>query len=370
MAFSNATNASANLQATYRGSQVVRGTNPEFITPQWLTMVTRALNSKYIMKNHVWQPTPVKQSGDEINIPSMGRLTVNPKLEERPVKLQTATSGNFKFYADRHVETSRMFDDIQQIQDDYNAMSLYTDEAALALARDIDHWILSHRVALKAEGQVIRAEDGGGTGTRLNLAAIQAAKLKMEKDDVPMEGVHLIVSPSQYMSLLNDDLLINADYTSGGAPVATGVVGSIYGIPVVVTNAIRKNATTGFRIGDSDTAGATPGVAFWDGAAADYSLYYPDAAKAGSWPAEQKMGGQHTLEAPTNATPGDSLEVGAYSAILCRPEWLAFWQRKSVTAETSRETLYLGDAMVTHQYYGCKLYRPEFACVIESFETT
>jgi hypothetical protein len=370
MAFSNAANASANLQATYSGNQVLRGTHTDFITPQWLTMVTRALNAKYIMKNHVWQPTPVKTSGSEINIPSMGRLAVNPKIEERPVKLQTATSGNFKFFADRHIETSRMFDDIQQIQDDYNTMSLYADEAGLALARDIDHWILSHRVALKAQGQVIRSEDTSSNGTRLNLAAIQAAKLRMEKDDVPMEGVHLIVSPSQYMSLLNDDLLINADYRAGGAPVATGVVGSVYGIPVVVTNAIRKNATTGFRIGDSDTAGATPGVAFWDGSAADYSRYYPDAAKLGSWAAEEKVGGQHTLTAPTSGAAGDTLEVDAYSALLCRPEWLAFWQRKSVTAESARETLYLGDAIVTHQYYGAKLYRPEFGVVIESFETT
>lgn len=370
MAFTNAANATNNLQATYRGSQVLKGTHSDFITPQWLTMVTRALNEKTFMRNHVWSPPVVKVSGSEVNIPSMGRLTVNPKVEEKPVTLQTATSGNFSFYADRHMETSRMFDDIQQIQDDYNAMSLYADEAGLALARDIDHWILSHRVALKAQGQVIRAENSSSTGVALNLASILAARLKMEKDDVPMEGVHLIVSPSQYASLLSDDLLINADYRAGGAPVSSGVVGNIYGIPVLVSNNIRKNATSGFRLGDSETQGATPGVAFWDSSAANYSLYYPDSTKLGTWTAEQKMGGQHTLTAPTSSTAGDTLEVGAYSALLCRPEWLAFWQRQSITAESSRETMYLSNVMVSHQYYGAKIYRPEFGVVIESFETT
>lgn len=369
MAFSNANNATLNLQASLRGTQVLKGQHPEMIIPQWLTMVTRALNEKLVMRNYVWSPPPVKESGSEINIPSIGRLSVNPKIEDKPVQFQTTTSGNFKFFADRHIETSRMFDDIAQLQFDYNILQLYTEEAGLALARDIDNWILAHRVALKAEGQIIRSEDTSANGVPLNLAAILAAKLKMEKDDVPTDNLTLIVSPSQYVSLLNDDLLINADYRAGSAPVASGVVGSVYGIPVVVTNAIRKNATTGFQIGNGPT-GATPGVAFWDGSAADYSLYYPDSAKLGSWTADQKVGGQQTLTAPTAVAAGDTLEVGAYSALLVRPEWLAFWQRKAVTSESSRETLYLSDAMVTHQYYGCKLYRPEFAVVIESFEAT
>lgn len=367
MAFTNATNANLNLQATYRGSATLPSDHAQMIIPQWLTMVTRALNAKLIMKNYVWAPTPTKTSGDKINIPSLGRLTVNPKIEENPVTLQKATSNNFSFFADRHVETSRMFEDIGQLQFDYNLMQLYTEEAGLALARDVDNWILSHRVALKAEGQVVRSENGGGTGQPLTLAAILAAKLKMEKDDVPMDGVTLIVSPAQYVSLLTDDLLTNADFIASGAPTTTGVIGTVYGIPVVVTNNIRKNAITGFRIGDSETEGPTPGVAHWD-TAARYSLYYPDATKLGSWTAEQKVGGQHTLTAPTDSTDGDTLEIGAYSALLCRPEWLAFWQRKSITAESSRETLYLADAMVSHQFYGCKLYRPEFGVVIESFE--
>lgn len=367
MAFTNAQNAALNLQATYRGSAVAASDHAQMIIPQWLTMVTRALNSKLVMKNYVWSPTPTKTSGDKINIPSLGRLTVNPKIEENPVTLQKATSNNFSFFSDRHIETSRMFEDIGEMQRDYNLMQLYTEEAGLALARDLDNWILSHRVALKAAGQVIRSESTPGTGTRLTLAAILAAKLRMEKDDVPLDGLTLIVSPAQYVSLMTDELLVSSDYTAGGAPVATGVVGTVYGIPVVVTNNIRKNAITGFRIGDSETVGPTPGVAHW-ATAPRYSLYYPDSTKLGLWTAQQKVGGQHTLAAPTAVLPGDTLEIGAYSALLCRPEWLAFWQRKSITAESSRETLYLADAMVSHQFYGCKLYRPEFGVVIESFE--
>lgn len=368
MAFLNSNNAALNLQGTYRGGAVLPSTISEFIVPQWLTDVTRALNSNLVMKDYVHMISPLKTSGDEITIPSFGRLHVHPKIEERPVRLQTASPSSFKFKADRHIEVSRFFEDITVLKDSYDARSLYTQEAGLALARDIDNWILAHRVALKAEGQVIRCETAGGADAPLNLGAILAAKLVMEKADVPVDGLTLIVSPAQYQSLLQDDLLINADYRAGGAPVSSGVVGTVYGIPVVVTNNIRKNATTGFRIGDTDTTGATPGVAFWDGSAADYSLYYPDSAKLGSWSAEDKVGGQHTLTAPTASTDGDTLEIGAYSAILCRKEWLAFWMRKMAESETGRETLYLSDVMVTHQYYGCKLHRPEFAVVIESFE--
>ena len=340
----------------------------KFIPELWSSEVTRALNEKLVMKDHVKRIPGTQRKGDVIHVPSVGRLSVNPKISETPVTLQNGTPGEFTFKRDRHVESSFMVEDIAALQSDYDTRSIYSQEAGLALARDIDAWLLAHRVVLKAEGQIVQS--GGGTPAPLNLAAILTARLMLEKADVPVEGAHLIVSPAQYTSLLQIDEFINGFYVDN-RPVVTGQVGTIFGIPVIVTNAIRKNATSGFRIGDSDTAGATPGVAFWNTGgtpAANYSRYYPDESKLAPWTATQKVGGQHTLTAPTSTTPGSTLAIGQYSALLCHPDWLAFWMDDMAKTESSRETLFLADAVVSHQYYGCKVYRKQFAVVIESNE--
>ncbi|ASV43892.1 major capsid protein [Cyanophage BHS3] len=347
----------------YVGSAFTQTNLDKFIPELWTTEIIRARNSKLVMLDHVKRMPDSMLVGDIVHVPSVGRLAVNPKIAETPVSLQNGTPGEFTFSRDRYIESSFMLEDIAAIQSNYDARSIYTEEAGLALARDIDAWILSHRVVIKALGNVVT------NAGNMSLGNILTAKLMLEKADVDISEARLIVSPAQYTSLLQIDQFINGFYTNV-QPVVTGQVGTLFGIPVVVTNAIKKNATSGFKIGDADTAGATPGVAFWNTStsAANFSRYYPDSTKTAPWTSSQKVGGQHTLTAPTSSSPGDTLAIGSYSAILCTPEWLAFWMGQEPKVESSREVLFQADAVVSTQYYGCKVYRPECAVIIETGE--
>lgn len=338
----------------------------KFIPEIWSSEIIRARNSSLVMANYCKRIPDSMKRGDVLHVPSVGRLSVNPKISEAPVQLQNGTPQEFTFFRDRHVETSFMIEDIANIQSDYDARGIYTEEAGLALARDIDSWILSHRAEIKRQGRVVSG------GSALSLANILTARLLLLQADVPLDDLVLVISPAQHASLLSITQFISSDFVNG-RPVETGKVGSLYGIPVIVTNAIRKNATSGFRIGDSDPTGATPGVQFWSATntRAEFSRYFPDSTKLTPWNIQQKVGGQHVFTPVTVANETtDTLLVGAYSAILCSKEWLAFWMSDSPKVESSREVLFQADAVVSIQYYGAKVYRPECAVVIETTEPT
>jgi hypothetical protein len=343
----------------YSGSAFKQSDLDKFIPELWSSEIIRARNSALVMIDHVKRIPDSMKKGDVLHVPKVGRLAVNPKVAETPVSLQNGQPTEFTFLRDRYVESSFMIEDIAAIQSNYDARSIYTEEAGLALARDIDSWILAHRVVIKALNNVI---DVNGN---ITLASILAAKLKLEQADVPLEGVKLIVSPAQYTSLLQIDQFINGFYVDN-KPVVTGQVGTIFGIPVVVTNAIKKNSLGNvFRIGDNDPLGPTPGMATTNGGN-PLSRYYP-ASTLGQWTAAQKVGGQHDAEL-INGTTHASLAANKYSAIMCHNDWLAFWMGIEPKVESSREVLFQADAVVTTQYYGCKVYRPECAVIIESGE--
>lgn len=354
--------------SSHVGSAFTQANLDKFIPELWTSEIIRARNSNLRMMDAVRRIPDSMKRGDVLHVPSVGRLAVNVKFPEQPVQLQNGTPGEFTMTVDRYIESSFMLEDIALIQSDYDARSIYTEEAGLALARDIDAWVLGHRVVLKAQGQLVTAKDASNNDTTLNRSAILTARLLLEQADVPLDDVVLYVSPAQYTSLLQIDQFVNTFYVND-RPTVTGRVGSIYGIPVEVTNAIKKNATTGFRIGDSDVVGPTPGVAFWNNTTASYSRYYPDASKtATQWGA--RNGGQHTLTAPTSTAAGDTLRVGYYSALLCSKDWFALWMQQEPKLESSREVLFQADAVVATQLYGGKVYRKECGVVIESNEAS
>jgi len=57
MSFSNANNASLNLQATYRGGVNTRADVASWIKKQWATMVRRELEQNLLMRRYVMTVT-------------------------------------------------------------------------------------------------------------------------------------------------------------------------------------------------------------------------------------------------------------------------------------------------------------------------
>lgn len=290
----------------------------------------------------------VGKKGDVVHIPEITRLAVNDKLYNTPVTLQSRTENEFTITVDKYKETSFMIEDVVNIQSKYNLRSEYTREAGYALARDIDNFVLGLRSTIQGYNSqsnvVYVSSDGTATGTpqALNRAGILSAKQILDEAFVPMTDRMMFISPGQLTDLLTIDQFISADYING-TPTVSGMVGTLYGMPVVVSNNIVTNSLTGYTNGADGVASPTPGV--------QNSVYFPT----------QSFTGVTDTTLPANGVGGEA--DNWITAMICHKSWAILTMQLNPKVESSRENLFQADAVVSTQIYGAKVFRPDH-CVL------
>lgn len=356
MTFSNANNAALDLQAQLRGGMFLKSDVTSWVQKQWSTMVKRELDQDLLMRRFVMMVSfPKGKVGDRIIIPTLGRLGVNRKVAAQPVQLQKTTTGDWSITVDQYKETSFMIEDFLEMMLDPSGLlsSNLAKESSYAIKRDLDAFLLGLRAAIQDIGgsQVIYSSSDGAIGAGsvsqpFTLNVFLRAKLALDNLDVPAKDRVLIVSPTQYTQLLALDKVQSMFYRTS-APLESGVVGTLMGIPVYMTSMIGANATTGFLNGTVSVP--TPGVA---GAG---QLYYPTQDNATTLPT--------TWNAAVNAA-GAPREV--HSAIFMHKDAFSMAMLQEPKTETSRETLYLADAVVTSTVYGARMFRDENAVIIHT----
>ena len=331
----------------YEGSAVGLTNANVFIPEIWSSEIKRERDFNFLIKSGVSLLPMVGKKGDVVHIPEISRLAVNDKVHNTPVTLQARTESEFTITVDKYKEVSFMIEDVVNIQAMYNLRSEYTREAGYALARDIDNFILGLRANIQgynsASNVVYVSSDSTATGTPqgLSRAGILAAKQILDEAAVPMSDRVLFVSPAQAIDLLTIDAFVSSDYVAN-RPTISGMVGTLFGIPVVVSNNIVTNSTTGYTNGAGGVASPTPGVTG--------SVYYP-------------------TQSPSDASPTalltDNGGAGTWqTAIMCHKSWAKLAMQMNPKTESSRENLFQADALVATQIYGAKVYRPDHAVLI------
>ena len=326
-----------------------------FIPELWTNEVKRRRYETFIMKSTVKMFPTMANKGDVLHIPEIGRLAVNDKVANSPVTLQARTETEYTITVDRYKESSFMIEDIAVAQTSFPLRKEYVDETGEALARDMDNSIFAERAQIQgylgidgatSEANVVYSStDGtsGGTPLALNRASILAAKEVLDEANVPDDDRVLVVSPSQYNDLLTIEQFISFDYTNG-KPTVSGLVGSLYGTPVIKTNAIITNSVDGYFNGDRDSAVAQPTPGVTD------SPYFPT---------------QTLVHFGTTVTPA-SLPLGFKTAMMVHRDWCRVVWVRAPRVESSRETLFQADAVVATQIYGVKGYRPDHAVLVHT----
>jgi Phage capsid protein len=231
----------------------------------------------------------------------------------------------------------------------YNIRQEYTTEAGYALARILDADILGLRAAVKAlnnGSEIFNTADAtiSGASNPLNYQAFLTAKTILDNRDVPQEDRVIITSPTGYNQLLAIDKFISMWYQPD-RPVSSGVVGTIFGIPVIMTSQVGANSATGYSNGDGVSGIPTPGVT---GAGA---LNLPTQDPFTSLPT-----------AFTGANAGLAAQV--HTTIMCHREWACLLKSQAPKSEGSRENTHQGDVVVNTMVYGSKLFRKTNAVII------
>lgn len=364
MTFLSSNNSTYNLQATYRGGLFTKNDVASWIKTQWSTMVRREMEQKLYMRQFVTNITfPDGKHGDRVTIPTIGRLGVNTKIAGVPVNLQKTSRDAWQIIIDQHKEASFMIEDITEIMLDPSGMlaNNLAKEAAYAINRDIDAFLLGLRASVQSNAsQVVYSSSDGANGSSsvsepFTIEAFLRAKLILDNADVPAEGRVLIVSPTQFAQLLALDKVQSMFYRTS-APLESGIVGTLFGVPVYMTSMITaNNSTTGFANG-YDASGNVVQVAT-PGAHPTNTPYYPTQGSATPLP---------TSWANTSLTGSNAV---IHTATMFHREAFALAMLQEPKTEVSRETLYLADAVVTSTLYGARMYRDKFAVNIHTNAT-
>src|SRR5690606_29300684 len=158
---------------------------------------------------------------------------------------------------DRHVEYSRLIEDIVDIQALESLRRFYTDDAGYAIAVDVDTQLILEAADVGFNSLVVNSDgsidstssltqvyEGDGTtwdqkaSTDISDPGIRAFIKVLDDRDVPMAGRVMVVP-----TIVKYDLLGTARFTEhsyvgeagGSNTMRNGLIGDVYGMPVYVT---------------------------------------------------------------------------------------------------------------------------------------
>lgn len=343
------------IRQVYAGSSLERNQVDAFVPQVWTEGIQEYRQSAFFMEQTIQTMNVVGKKGDTFHIPKVGIAGVNDRIPNQPVEFQTRTASAYTVMLDSDKESSFGIDDLVEIQSQYNQMAIYTKAAGRAMARDLDNALLALRASVPTDYHIYNTT-GAGAGTAagdpasLNEATLIASMQKMLERDVPLTECKWILSPNQFLDLMQLELIKNSDYSisSGLMPANTpkeGMLGTLYGMPVCVSNQIKNNSLDGYIPREGAAGQPTPGVVG--------SPYLPK---------QDALVGTGLARGKTGSEVAQPFQTG----MLVHPEWGYLLKQKNFTVDSAWLTLYQTNALVTRQVYGSKLYRDDHAVLIFS----
>jgi hypothetical protein len=227
------------------------------------------MRSRVMLFNHN------KKKGDQIHVPNFTRSLAASKAAGSQVTLSAPTHGVTNISLDKHYEYSKLLEDIVAIQALDTLRQAYTDDAGYALARQVDFDLhvlgtgfqggtldtspgtpdantLSYDAAvIGSDGSTAWDPSGAGNGADLTDAGIRRILRKMDDDNLPLSDRSIVIPPVQKEVLLGIPRFTEQAFQGSGAPISTGQIGMIYGVPVFVStncgNTTNTSTTTAYR---------------------------------------------------------------------------------------------------------------------------
>ena len=217
-----------------------------FIPELWASAVLR-----YFEKKLVFRPffddysSLVKGKGDKINIPEITQVGTGTKGAETPVSYTSNLETDMSIDVGTHLYAAKLFEDIAVIQANESLFSKYAQSMAYSLAKEVD-------TAIEANMQSFQTSVSLSANNTLTNAKAEEIYATLLGLDVPTEQCAWFLNPTLYADVVANHSFVSA----GGATDAqmgfngrNGVVGSLYGIPVVMSNQIDSSSGTGIKQG-------------------------------------------------------------------------------------------------------------------------
>jgi len=230
----------------YQGTSAGPTSDTEFIPQVWAEGIYKYFERKSIFRGLIDDYSASfggAKKGDTIHIPEVSLISASDKLENNDVEYDATASTETLLVVNKHKYVAKLFEDILEIQGNPDLVSKYTRMMGEALSRQMDADIWAELQTLN-QSVTLSADDV------LSADKFEEALANLGENDVPyMEGdTFMVVNPTLYADILNPSgglaqYFIRADAGGEGNGLRSGMVGSLYGIDVFMSNTISAGGT-------------------------------------------------------------------------------------------------------------------------------
>ena len=211
-----------------------------FIPELWSEYIYDYLQRKLVFRPLVDDYSDMVQGkGDLIHVPLLSELGVATKSENTAIQYDTDAGAVADITINQHKYASKLFEDIAVIQANPGMVEKYSQAFGYSLAKEIDAHIASKLITVTSSITT-------GDDDVITQANMQTALATLGEADLDYRDGELMfaVNPTVYADLLNEDRLMRYDATgSANGGFNTGMVDRMFGMPVMMTNALGTAGT-------------------------------------------------------------------------------------------------------------------------------
>ena len=226
-----------------------RGTQLDVFIPElWADGVYR-----YFEKQLVFKPffddysSMVKGAGDVLHIPTVQEVATATKAVNTGVAYSVATETDIDLAIDQHIYGAKLFEDLAMIQSNEQLFDKYAQSMAYGLAKAVD-------TKIEALLQTIGTNQDLAANNSMSNADVETALGTLISNDIPADECAFFVNPLIYADLLNAKAFVAAGSSTGvgfgadNAAMNTGLVGNLFGIPVMTSSLIPTTSSDGIEV--------------------------------------------------------------------------------------------------------------------------
>ena len=232
----------------YQGSPVTTTTDQHFIPEIWMDGIYKYFERKTVFRGLIDDYSAVFGGagfGDVLHIPEMSIVSASDKSAGADVSYDATVTTETQLTVNKHKYVAKLFEDVAQIQSNADLVSKYSKMMGEALARQVDTDIWAELDGLN-QTQALSADD------TLTAAVFEAALATLGENDIPyMDGeCAMVVNPTLFADILNPSAGIaqyfirNDAVGEGNRGLRSGMVGSLYGIDVYMSNTVSTGGTS------------------------------------------------------------------------------------------------------------------------------
>lgn len=230
------------MSKMYQGNAVTNTTDQHFIPEIWADGIYKYFERKSVFRGLVDDYSALfagKGYGDVLHIPEMSLISASDKSAGADVSYDATATTETQLVVNKHKYVAKLFEDLTLIQSEADLVEKYSRMMGEALSRQVDADIWSELQNLE-DSLNLSADD------TLTAGKFEEALATLGEADIPyMDGeCAMVVNPTLFADILNPSAGIaqffirNDAVGEGNRGLRSGLVGSLYGIDVYMSNTV------------------------------------------------------------------------------------------------------------------------------------